>query len=393
MQWDGPTIEMYCASYRDNHPSKYLECGNITSNGYRVRWNGGSWDVWLSEVESDYNQIYIKTSTNKAESMWLASTSADGNTSFIYARSNGTINTVTHNAAATGLRPIVCLKSDVELEKLDDGTYQIIKTPKDAADVASTPWAFYGAEVTNYEAPHAGVDKWRIFYADESNVYLIADDYITGENAPKGKNGNMMVQNGSMYKLSFNFIYDDYEGASWIIQNSKASKWLNQFLTSYGTSTNINIRAVAYMMDTNIWSAYYAGDDAEYAMGGPTIEMYCASYKDTHRNKYIEYSVTDSDGYSLKWSTSNTYQDSIRELAEDEFNSIYVKSDFSRATSMWIASPSADLYSYLISIIYYGELGPAMHTASGGPGLRPLVCLKPSVQLEKQSDGTFKIVK
>ena len=72
----GPTLEMYCASYKDTHPSKYLECGNVDSYGYKVRRNGGSWSYAQGEVASDYNQIYIKPTDSKANAMWLASPSA-----------------------------------------------------------------------------------------------------------------------------------------------------------------------------------------------------------------------------------------------------------------------------------------------------------------------------
>ena len=46
-------------------------------------------------------------------------------------------------------------------------------------DIASKPEEHYGAYVTNYLVPSGDPNvKWRIFYADESNVYLIASDYI-----------------------------------------------------------------------------------------------------------------------------------------------------------------------------------------------------------------------
>ena len=58
----------------------------------------------------------------------------------------------------------------------------------------------------------------------------------------------------------------------------------------YGGMNDRNINSVAYLMDTNVWSTF-AGTKAEYAMGGPTIELFCASYKQTHPDKYIDYNV------------------------------------------------------------------------------------------------------
>ncbi len=269
-----------------------------------------------------------------------------------------------------------------------------IKKPGiDAGEIATKPLEFYGAEVTNYTTRIEGVDKWRIFYSDGTNIYLIADDYISALDTPNGQDGGTITWGNSRYRLNFGDVYNDYSGASWISSNSKGSKWLSQFLGSYGTSTNTNIRAVAYMMDTNVWSGYYAGEDAEYAMGGPTLEMYCASYKDTHPSKYLECGNLNSYGYQVRWNGGswNTEQSG---LVQDDFNSIYIKSDTSIAYGMWLASPSASSNGYLMNTYYGGNVDSSYYYNYGTlEGLRPLVCLKSSVQLEKQSDGTFKIVK
>ena len=300
------------------------------------------------------------------------------------ARYDGVVNGNGYNNRGNGLRPIVCLKSSVQLEKQSDGTYQIVHEPVSSADIAKLPQSYYGMEVKGYEAPHAGVDKWRIFYADESNIYLIADDYIAGENAPNGQSGSKINQYDT-YRLSFDNVINDYSGASWISSNSKGAKWLSQFLGSYGTSTNNNIKAVAYMMDTNVWSGYYAGPDAEYAMGGPTIEMYCESYKDTHPSKYLECGNLNSYGYQVRWNGGswNTEQSG---LVQDDFNSIYIKSDTSKARAMWLASPSAYNHSSSMYAYYNGYVDSYAYF-SNDPGLRPLVCLKSSIQFKIEEDG------
>ena len=117
---------MFCASYKDTHPSKYLECGNLRSYGYKVRWNGGSWSNSESEVTSDYNQIYIKPSTSRADEMWLASPSGSGPNGLMSAYNDGRMKVYNYSGSNAGLRPLVCLKSSVQLEKQSDGTYQIV---------------------------------------------------------------------------------------------------------------------------------------------------------------------------------------------------------------------------------------------------------------------------
>ena len=260
----------------------------------------------------------------------------DGSTGYLLGTDyTGDIGEVSYNTLTQGFLPIVCLKSDTKLEKLDDDSFRIVKSPTPASEISKVPTDYYGAEVTNYTAPHAGVDKWRIYYADETNVYLIADDYIAGENAPDGQSGSTIYQN-STYELSFNNVYEDYTGARWINENSKGSKLLRQFLREEGTSTNTNIKAVAYIMDTNVWSEYYASEDAEYAMGGPTLEMFCASYKDTHPSKYLECGNLNSNGYEVRWN-GGSWDVSESGLMQDDFNSIYIKSNTSKVEQRHVA--------------------------------------------------------
>ena len=151
------------------------------------------------------------------------------------------------------------------------------------------------------------------------------------------------------------------------------------------------------MMDTNVWSGYYAGEDAEYAMGGPTIEMFCASYKDTHPSKYLECGNLNSYGYQVRWN-GGSWNYSQSGVASD-YNQIYIKPTDSKANAMWLASPSYGDPDNLMCANYDGDVrnNDSGNNVPGNlsyddPGLRPIVCLKSSVQLEKQSDGTYQIV-
>ena len=255
--------------------------------------------------------------------------------------------------------------------------------------ISQNPTEYYGAEVTGYTCESDGVSKWRIFYADENNIYLIADDYIAGSDAPKGQEESSLIIEDTEYKVEFYNIINDYTGASWISENSKAKDWLKLYLDRYGTSTENNIRAVAYLMDTNVWNVY-AGENAEYAIGGPTIELFCASYKDTHPLEYIECDNIREYGYNVKWYDDISFDYYVRNIPEDEFNSIYIKSDWSKADGMWIASPSTLNSTRVMWATYSGTLN---YTFDGsGLGLRPIVCLKSNVGLEAQSDGTYAII-
>ena len=121
-------------------------------------------------------------------------------------------------------------------------------------------------------------NDWRIFYNDGVNVYLIADDYIEYNMAPAGKAGTTLTENDTSFRLSMNDVINDYEGASDI--NSQFSKWLS-YLNSNKNNTNDNMKEVAYMLDIEVWSTL-KNDKAEYAIGAPTLDMFCASYNENN---------------------------------------------------------------------------------------------------------------
>ena len=275
-------------------------------------------------------------------------------------------------------------------EKRDDQNKE--NTVITATEVASD--ASYIGKYVNYTVPNGGDPdvKWRIFYADSSNIYLIASDYLKYDYVPtkttNGKEYKMYknydhfkddaIYEDSDYMLSFNNMYTAYTGSA-DITDARITKWM-KWVGQYPSSTNTNIRSVAYMLDSNIWNTMYANNYAEYAIGGPTIEMFNASYKATHTEKYIEEEVTDANGYKVKWNTDSSYSYSISGLSRSELENLYVISDTTKASAYWLASPSADYDYRLLDVHYDGSVDRNWYDHAT-PGLRALVCLKSKVQL------------
>ena len=256
-----------------------------------------------------------------------------------------------------------------------------------AEDIVQNPTKYYAGEV-DYKPKNGANVKWKIFYADTEHIYLIADDYISSTYAPKGKGGTSITAN-STYKLSFGSVISDYSGSS-NITNSLVKPWLSYLNSSYGrNSTYTNMKAVAYMLDTNVWSTYTDSEGkAEYAIGGPTLDLFSASYNQKYPNKQIQYQA-DSTGYQVKWSTDGSYSYSISGLPTND--SLYVISSTRKAQGMWLASPSASNGDYVMYVSYDGYVYYSSYN-NNYPGLRPLVCLKSDVRLLQQSDGTYKII-
>ena len=220
-----------------------------------------------------------------------------------------------------------------------------------AGDIVSDTSAI-GKEVTGYECTNAaGVNKWLIFYADESNIYLIADDYISATYCPNSATQSI-EDNGNGYKLSMDNVINDYAGAA-SITNSTIKALNNDYFTKYGSenSTNNNMKATAYMLDTNVWSAY-AGEKAEYAIGGPTIELFFKSYNKRYETNYVA-SATSSTGYKIGSGSATEYN----LILSKEKTLPYVVTSTSKANATWLASPSASGSTAVFRVTYNRRYG------------------------------------
>ena len=270
--------------------------------------------------------------------------------------SNGNAVVTNTNTLSVGTHIIRCTVTK-ETGAVASATKTIIVEDSifNATEIADNPSKHYGGYVTNYTTPSGDPNVgWRIFYADESNIYLIADYYIHYDYCPVGAKGtSVTIENVSDYTLGFDDVYKDYTG-SVDITDPRITKWIQKYLDVAPTSTNQNIRAVAFMLDEQAWSAKYANPTyAEYAIGGPTLEMFVASYNKTHETPM--YCSTDQYGYYVSW-TEGEILDSISGL--DKTESLYVINDESKAYKMWLASPSA-LYStgyFLMTVNSYGAV-------------------------------------
>ena len=96
------------------------------------------------------------------------------------------------------------------------------------------------------------------------------------------------------------------------------------------------------MLYTNAWSTY-KGANADYAVGGPSIEMIMKSYSQKHGVDYRA-QASSATGYQistdggLNW---NTYITSSSEYLSTS-DSLYVITSTSNAYAYWVASPSAN---------------------------------------------------
>lgn len=243
---------------------------------------------------------------------------------------------------------------------------------------------YYGKTVIDYNCPNSlGVNTWKIFYIDEVNIYLIADDYISFDNCPLPIVSEIIKE--QHLEKSMKDVISAYSGIE-DISNEKVKKLNSSYLNEYNYTNDDSMKAVAYILDTSIWSIF-AGEKAEYAIGAPTIEMLMKSYSQKYGVDYqaksdeIGYRISNDGG--LKW-----YPSIINMLNGND--DLYVKKSANNTSGMWVASPSCYSNHYIMKVsndgsVHFDDFSNNM------PKFRPIVCLKSDVYLEGQEDGTYCI--
>ena len=297
--------------------------------------------------------------------------------------------------------------------------------PGTAADIASNAVENYGKYVTNYTAGWQyikGVTEetkdtsWKIFYADANNIYLIASNYISYEGMPTVEvNGEIKTlqvtyeEDGETkiypYRGNFSNVKAGYSTGSAAIASNM--QYLNKNYFEYLTSTDQtssynNIQSVAYMLDTSKWNTNYKTEKAEWAIGGPSLELLFASYNSKYpTSKLVVGSVSENTEttetinlngyqYSTNGGTSWTTVDSAL-INNDSLYRIGSSAN-DDPSCCWLSSPSAahpdGIIDYSNDSVAYNGYSEIRH------GFRPVVRLSSDVKLEPDpaSAGNYRIV-
>ena len=270
-----------------------------------------------------------------------------------------------------------------------------------ASDIAgkTDKTKIYGATVTGYTLPSGTTTdvKWKIFYADNSNIYLIADNYVERANLPNSTNGTTATANkpndgNSSYARTayFSNILEDYKDGSSRITENKLKALNNDYFNTKGyTSENSNMKSVAYMMDTTAWNSKFRDTSkAEYVVGGPTVELLFKSYNEKYKTAY-ESQASSATGYQIRKTSSDSWSNYVNSMLKTS-DSLYVITKQTDALAYWLASPSAYNADGVVRVDCDGSVGNYSYY-NGGNGFRPLVCLKSDVTLEKVSDTEYAI--
>ena len=240
----------------------------------------------------------------------------------------------------------------------------------------------YGANVTNYESN--GVSDWRIFYSDGEHVYLITSEYIDINKLPQTKQGHKPENTNTNYPKAapLTNVMNDYNGSSDITDERIKELNYDYFIVNKYSSTNNNMKAVAYMLDIDIWKTYADGRSAEYAIGGPPIEMYLNSFNQKY-NKNYRAGARSLNGYMLNYNNENEWYYNHSGNTLNKY--LLPKNDI---VGMWMSSPNGNG-----NIMCRNENGAITNSRydCNWVAFQPVVCLKSDAVLTKVSDTEYRI--
>lgn len=219
-------------------------------------------------------------------------------------------------------------------------------------------------------------NDWQIFYEDNENVYIIADEYISNSLVSE----DIMLKGTDTYSAYGLYFNENTFTEDMSIDQSIINKYM---LTSAMSSSNNNYKATSQLLNTTNWSSFVATNYAESAVGAPTIEMFIKSWN----QKYI-LSENHSELNSI-WKIHSTGYKINDELESYVLGYDNAKLYFPYTTSevagsecfgYWLASPSANNDKSLINVLSSGKISFGEINSNNGIGIRPVVALKVGIK-------------
>ena len=323
----------------------------------------------------------------------------------------GEWNTASNGSGTTYL-PGEIVTSDVTLYAIWQTGMKLVGVANNVgvAKKAETLTEYYTKSVdSTFFTSNEGNDwTWQLFYDDENYIFLIASDYVPNSKLPM--NGNTGFGTTDLIKStkdendfkdycaffasnsSFNdsiytpgTIYNNGSASTAITNNRLSSRYL-KWASTYSSSTNVNIKATAFMMDTSKWSAFagsqytVSGKEAQ-AIGGPTIELFGLSYNSVGTNPI------ELETYSTITSSNATSTGYIRSSSATSANSLGSTSNMwciheaTKAYCYWIASPTDQESEKIVMMISSNGWISGYIANSNRCGFRPVVSIPKSAIL------------
>ena len=298
----------------------------------------GSCSVTVSEIEVEnisLDKQTLKVGTGKtSEALVVTFTPANATNKTITWSSNPTTVATVSDGKVTGIKEgtatITVTAANGKTATCSVTVAEVGMTIAEAkAAVQKDGLQAHIGDLVEYN-PTAG-GKWRIFYYDEDGsdfgtagkLYL-KRDYV-------GRDTNL--KNYASYTPSDQGLE---------IMKSMNQKWRD---SSYSSIDLENEHCVAWLCDPDVWNAKYRTEEADYAIGSPSVEMYMKAYnvwKDNNKDSTTLICKIGSRKFGYLVGANGTYANSGYYTNDNTIeagpNNIFMTSG---TNWWWLASPSS----------------------------------------------------
>ena len=289
------------------------------------------------------------------------------------------------------------LKNATDLMDSLYGDYSTVKVGDEVITItAENAKNYYGYKVINYNKEKDPDGVYRIFYYDaevkdgkgkygEANTLYLKRDWTANDVKLSTKISDSSwtdtnKNNAVKMMRKMNPAY------------AKSAERSAKSFESYGNLPNDNERAAAWLCDTTQFKTYVDSTMANFAIGSPSVEMYCDSYNQvTHTSGATgtdaltaSYQSTNVPGYIYQ--VNGKKQDSGWNTNPDTvdlsgYHGMYSYNQKGSYYDWWLASPSACGGSNMCYVCG-SRTSLYIYSHKNTDGVCPAVSLKSGVQLE-----------
>lgn len=283
----------------------------------------------------------------------------------------------------------------VSVGRIKDGTYEQYDETHETAN--NLPGQYVDYEI-DLDDDGDTTNDWMIFYKEEDEAssnygatYLIADYYVpTSKITTSISNTDMHLVSGTTYRVNWLSSSLSYKTITDTVKQI--------FMYDYTLTSNDNVKAVSRLLDVSAWESDFVASELKskggMAIGGPTINMWCASWNKTYPAEKIEATIpTDATGYQVNGADEadiSSYTGYSNHAPNVYFPTKNGDSD--RTYGYWLASPSITNSNCIICVDYNGKIDSKIYNIDN-TAVRPVVYLPPSVTLtqDETTDNLWNI--
>lgn len=222
---------------------------------------------------------------------------------------------------------------------------------------------YYGEEVANYTQ---GDRIYRIFFVDFYGKY--------------GESGTVYLKADFVNSETPLVDYINYESSNTDILEKMNPQWASNRLNE---EWNENEHSVAWLLDSTQWTTY-ANENANYAIGSPSVEMYIDSYNQSFgENLQCKYVTENAPGYMYSLDGSEYLYWIPGPCINTGKNKMYLtpnRWENEGSCNWWLSSPNADTTAKVCLVgggsLYLGHGDSTQQTTSIIRANCPIVSLK-----------------